>query len=254
MASISKHKLAHSVIQEIIKMIQKGDLKEGDKLPNQHEFASQLGVSRTVLREALLTLTQLGVTEQRPKVGTVIKDLAPALYSDQLTPTQLSDSQAFSELIEARRFIEVGAIELAVEHATDEQIQEMGKLVDEMDQTVAKRAIDQYTEKNVAFHFMIAKASNNRFMVPLLATVRGYMEQWMHESVSLIPGLLEKSMESHRSIYEAIKERDPAAAVERMKEHIMDLQQASILDYDRTRAKMRKSAKDRARTAAHGRS
>jgi len=234
MVSISKQKLAHSVIEEIIRMIQDGDLKEGDKLPNQHVFSAQLGVSRTVLREALLTLTQLGVIEQRPKVGTVIKDLAPALYADQLTPTGLADSQAFSEVIEARRFIEVGAVELAVKTATEDQIKEMERLVDEMIEYVKKGAIDQYTERNVAFHFMIAKASNNRFMVPLLATVRGFMEQWMHESVSLIPGLLERSAESHRLIYEAIRDRDRATAVKRMEEHILELQ-ACVQDYDRTR-------------------
>ena len=55
MASINKKKLADSVIEEIKRMIQNGELKEGYKLPNQNAFAAQLGVSRTSLRDVRLT-------------------------------------------------------------------------------------------------------------------------------------------------------------------------------------------------------
>jgi GntR family transcriptional repressor for pyruvate dehydrogenase complex len=53
MAAIKRKKLADSVIEEIKRMVDVGELKEGDKLPNQLEFAAQLGVSRPCLREAL---------------------------------------------------------------------------------------------------------------------------------------------------------------------------------------------------------
>ena len=57
MASIKRKKLSDSVIEEIKRMLLSGELQEGDKLPNQNEFAAQLGVSRPSLREALNTLT-----------------------------------------------------------------------------------------------------------------------------------------------------------------------------------------------------
>ena len=81
-----------------------------------------------------------------------------------------------------------------------------------------------YTEKNVAFHFLIAKASHNRFLVHLLATIRGFMEQWMRESISVIPGLLERSMKAHRTLYEAIRERNQKKAAATMRRHISDFQ------------------------------
>ena len=226
MVSINRRKLADSVVEEIKRRIERGELKEGDKLPNQHEFAAQLGVSRTVLREALHTLTILGVIEQRPKSGTVIKDRTSVFYADHIIPPLMADAKATVELIEARRFIEVGAVELAVKNATEQEIHEMAGLVEDMARIVRGNDDRRYTEKNVAFHFLIATASHNRFIVHLLSTMRGFMEQWMHESITVIPGLLERSLRSHRTIYDAIRERNNAKAISSMRRHISDFQRS----------------------------
>jgi GntR family transcriptional regulator, transcriptional repressor for pyruvate dehydrogenase complex len=224
--SINRKKLSESVIEEIKKMIERGELSLGDKLPNQNEFAAQLGVSRTVLREALQTLNQLGVIDQRPKYGTVIRAKTPFLYSEHLIPPLMSDNNATIELIQARRFIEVGAAEMAARNASKAQIKDMGRLVDEMERMSKAGDDAEYAEKNIAFHFLIAKACHNRFMVHLLATIRGFMEQWTQESISVLPGLLDRSVKSHREIYEAIRDREPRKAASSMRRHIADFQKS----------------------------
>ncbi|NQU15215.1 MAG: FadR family transcriptional regulator [Desulfobacteraceae bacterium] len=222
MISISRRKLADSVIDEIKGMIDRGDLKEGDKLPNQNDFAAQLGVSRTVLREALQILDQLGVIEQRPKYGTVIRAKAALLYSAHLIPPLISDNRATLELIQARRIIEVGSAELAAVKATGKQIKEMGTLVEDMAKMQQEDDAIRYTEKNIAFHLLIAKASHNRFMVHLLVTIRGFMEQWTQESLSVIPGLMDRSSKYHKAIFEAIRDKNPRKAGTSMKKHMSD--------------------------------
>lgn len=203
-------------------MIDRGDLKEGDKLPNQNDFAAQLGVSRTVLREALQILDQLGVIEQRPKYGTVIRAKAALLYSAHLIPPLMSDNRATLELIQARRIIEVGSAELAAVKATEGQIEEMGALVQDMARMQQKDDAIRYTEKNISFHLLIAKASHNRFMVHLLVTIRGFMEQWTQESLTVIPGLMDRSSKYHKAIYEAIRDKNPRKAGTSMKKHMSD--------------------------------
>jgi GntR family transcriptional repressor for pyruvate dehydrogenase complex len=232
MASINKKKLADSVIEEIKRMIQSGELKEGDKLPNQNAFAAQLGVSRTSLREALSTLTRIGVIEQRPGYGTVFRSRIPALFTDHLTPPLISDKQATIELIEARRFIEIGAAELSVKNASLEQINEMRLLIKEMTRSLKEGRIDDYIEQDVAFHFSIAKASHNRFLVNLFVTIRGFMEQYMRESFRLLPYMLERSLKFHQNIYQAIEGGSRSKAVFQMKKHILDVQRA-IQEYYR---------------------
>jgi GntR family transcriptional repressor for pyruvate dehydrogenase complex len=226
MASINKKKLADSVIEEIKRMIQSGELKEGDKLPNQNAFAAQLGVSRTSLREALSTLTRIGVIEQRPGYGTVFRSRISALFTDHLAPPLISDKQATIELIEARRFIEIGAAELSVKNASPEQINEMGLLIKEMTRSLKEGRIDDYIEQDVSFHFLIAKASHNRFLVNLFVTIRGFMEQYMRESFHLLPWMLERSLKFHQNIYQAVKGGSHSKAVFQMKKHILDVQRA----------------------------
>jgi GntR family transcriptional repressor for pyruvate dehydrogenase complex len=226
MASINKKKLADSVIEEIKRMIKSRELKEGDKLPNQNVFASQLGVSRTSLREALTTLARIGVIEQRPGYGTVLRSRIPALFTDHLAPPLISDKEATIELIEARRFIESGAAELAVKNANPEQINEMGLLIKEMPRSLKEGRIDDYIEQDVAFHFLIAKASHNRFLVNLFVTIRGFMEQYMRESFHLLPYMLERSLKFHQNIYQAIKGGSRSKAVPQMEKHILDVQRA----------------------------
>jgi GntR family transcriptional repressor for pyruvate dehydrogenase complex len=226
MASINKKKLADSVIEEIKRMIKSGELKEGDKLPNQNVFSAQLGVSRTSLREALSTLTRIGVIEQRPGYGTVLRSRIPALFTDHLAPPLISDKEATIELIEARRFIEIGAAEMAVKNVTPDQINEMGLLIKEMPRSLKNGRIDDYIEQDVAFHFLIAKGSHNRFLVNLFVNLRGFMEQYMRESFRLLPYMLERSLKFHQNIYQAIKSGSRSKAVSQMEKHILDIQRA----------------------------
>jgi GntR family transcriptional repressor for pyruvate dehydrogenase complex len=226
MASINKRKLADSVIEEIKRMIQNGELKEGCKLPNQNVFAAQLGVSRTSLREALSTLARIGVIEQRPGYGTVFRSRIPALFTDHLAPPLISDKQATIELIEARRFIEIGAVELSVRNGSPQQIDEMAFLIKEMTRSLKEGRIDDYIEQDVAFHFSIAKSSHNRFLINLFVTIRGFMEQYMRESFHLLPYMLERSLKFHQNICQAIRSGNRSTAVFQMKNHLLDIQRA----------------------------
>ncbi len=224
MVRIVKKKLADSVLDEIKRMIASGEIREGDKLPNQIKFAAQLGVSRVSLREALNTLQMIGAIEQRPGYGTVFRGRIPALYTDHLTPPLMSDAQGTADLIEARRFLEVDCIELAVEKATDQEIRKLGLLVEEMAAAVRENRLDDYVEKDVAFHQLIAESSHNRFMAHLFVTIRRLMERFIEESFSVMPSMVETSLGFHQDIYAAIRERDRARAVAAMNKHLSHVQ------------------------------
>ncbi len=223
MAAIKRKKLADSVLEEIKRMITDGELSEGDKLPNQNEFSAQLGVSRPSLREALHTLNLIGVIEQRPGMGTVIKSANPSLWLEQLSPPLVSDSKASLELLEARRFIEVGVVELAVQHATTEDIKGLGKIVSQMKPALEQGQLKKYSELDMAFHENLAIASHNRYMKHMFLTISGLMEQFIREAFTVIPGLLEKSLDFHINIYEGVKNKDARQAVTNMRQHIQDI-------------------------------
>jgi GntR family transcriptional repressor for pyruvate dehydrogenase complex len=228
-----KKKLSDHVIEEIKRMIDMGELKEGDKLPNQNEFAAQLGISRSSLREALHTLTLIGVVEQRPGTGTVIRSGKPVLWAEHLSPPLVSDSKATIALVEARRYIEVGVAELAVQNATEDEIKRMGYLVRKMSSALKKNKIKEYLELDVAFHYHVATSCHNKYMLNMLITIRGLMEQFMQEASNILPGPLSRSIKFHSKIYEGMKERNTKKVVTNMENHIRDME-ISLKEYYET--------------------
>ena len=223
MALIKKKKLADEVIDEIKRMIQSGELKEGDRLPNQNVLSAQLGVSRTSLREAFNTLSVLGVLEQHQGYGTIVKSRFSALYADHLSAPFITDEKATLELLEARQFIEIGAARLAAKHATQKQIKEMGALIEDMAKANEKGDIQKLSEQDIDFHFLIAQATQNRVIIHLLATIRGMMEKFMHEAFLVLHDQ-KRYLKAHRDIYNAIKKKDPLKASSLIKKHIADVQ------------------------------
>jgi GntR family transcriptional repressor for pyruvate dehydrogenase complex len=223
MALIKKKKLADEVIDEIKRMIQSGELKEGDRLPNQNEFAAQLGVSRTSLREAFNTLSVLGILEQHQGYGTIVKSRFSALYADHLSAPFITDEKATIELLEARQFIEIGAARMAAKSATPKQIKKMGDLIDDMAKANKKGDTQKLSEQDIEFHFLIARATQNRVIIHLLATIRGLMEKFMHEAFFVLHDQ-KRYLKSHRDIYNAIKKKDPLKASSLIKKHIADVQ------------------------------
>ena len=221
MALIRKKKMADAVVDEIKRMIEIGELKEGDKLPTQNEFANQLQVSRTSLREALRILDLRGAIEQRPGFGTVIKNYNPVLFSNNVVVYPLmSDAQGTSELMKARQIIEVGAAGLAAEKATQTQIEALSELSDTLNQTLVDQSPDIYIETDLAFHSLVVELSNNRFMIYSFENLREYIKQYMHEFFKSMPGLFSPSIKFHRKIFNSIKEKKSDIAKQAMNDHL----------------------------------
>lgn len=226
MGRVVKKNLADGVIDEIRRMMESGEMKEGDKLPNQYELAAKLGVSRPCLREAFHTLALMGVIEQAPGIGTVLRRQIPELMPNRFALPLVSNAEGTRELIEARRIVEVGMVELAVQKGTDAQVQQMGNLVEEMSGAIKNDNLTEYIEKDKAFHHLIAEASNNRFIANVFTEVRKSMDQFITESFSVLPGMSERSLTAHRRIYQAIKHRDREKAIKEMIRHILEVQEA----------------------------
>lgn len=234
MAVIAKKKLSEKVVDEIRKRMNNDDLKIGDKLPNQNQLAMELGVSRTSLREAMNILDILGVIEQKPGFGTVIRKKIPAINPEGLKPTLLSDRKTTRELLEARHIIEVGAVRLATLHATDKQVEALGRLVTKMQVLLTKEEFKDYSQVDLKFHNQIAELSRNRFLKEAFVSIKQHMQLFIEEHTQILYHVLEESQKHHTAIFQAISARDSGQASLEMENHIVFLQ-GSYKRYDDTR-------------------
>lgn len=223
MARVVKKKLSDSVLEEIGRMVKAGELKRGDKLPPQDQLAAQLGVSRPSLREALRAMEMIGAIEQRPGYGTVFLGGVPVLYAEHLSVPSIDDEATNIDLGVARRYVETACVELAVDRATTEEIDEMGRMIDDMEQALKDDRKDDYEVADINFHYLVAKASQNQFLIHFSVTIRGIMERFIMEIFQILPNRYGRSMEFHRRIYEAIRQRDKKMAVKAMMSHIDDI-------------------------------
>jgi GntR family transcriptional regulator, transcriptional repressor for pyruvate dehydrogenase complex len=191
-------------------MILIGELGPGDKLPPEADLAANLGLSRTSLREAVRALTLLGVIDTRQGDGSYITSLGPELLLGALgLAVDLQREDAMADLVGVRRVLEPAATAMAATRISDDELEHLRTFVGP---SLVHEEARKHVEADWEFHHTIARASGNNLISALLdglaaPTVR--MRIWRGLSV---PGILERTLEEHRAIVDALEAHDPALA------------------------------------------
>lgn len=177
-------------------------LAPGTKL-SEEALGEIFGVSRTIIRRALSRLGHEGVVLLRPNRGAVVA-----------SPSVEEARQIFY----ARRLVEKAITELAVEHATAEQLAELRRLVNEEQACFSRGDRGAGIRLSGEFHLKLAEAAKN---APLVGFQRSLVSQ-----TSLIIAQYESggrshcSYDEHNRLIDAIESRDAAKAVELMMHHM----------------------------------
>lgn len=191
-------------------MIADGELQPGDRLPSEADLCERLGVARSSLREAIRTLSALGVVETRHGSGTYVGALrATDLISSLSLTVGLLPLESMLELYELRRVLESHAASQAAARGTDEVIAELGAILDELEGTFDD---DVQSELDHRFHMGVAKLANNPALAGLTEVLRGRSRSYrifLTEDAREIKLL---SDAGHRAILSAIERRDPVSA------------------------------------------
>ena len=204
---------SEQVAERIIKMIQEGELHEGDKLPNEPEFARQLGISRGILREGLAQLKAQGVISRKPKDGTYILPLKDGKADLTETTLQVLKTSSFRSIMEMRDAIEQKAAVLAVDRATDEELEELREIVLKGEQHTGEDDLDYY------FHYRLVELSGNSIFMGIVNTyfeeIREIRDRNLNDSQRRA-----EVQEEHLAIIDAICRRDRVGAVIAVENHM----------------------------------
>ncbi len=214
---IAKQSLSDRLAGQIRQMIQSGDYAAGDRLPPIMEMARLFGVGHPTVREALKKLETTGLVEIRHGSGVYVNRshdvlvLASPDYVGGVTKKLLLD------LVAARMPLELQCASLAAQHATEENLAEMRRLL----ATAGEHLDDDslLNEVNSAFHHEIAVASGNSVLPQLLDVLH---ELFSNEQ-RLILGIFGSREEDHRehmTILAALEKRNVKLTTERMRAHL----------------------------------
>jgi GntR family galactonate operon transcriptional repressor len=185
------------------------------------QLEEELGVSRTVIREALRVLGAKGLVDARPKIGTYVRprsewqlfDADVLRWAFAGAPTSL-----LGDLAAVRRIIEPAIAGMAAEHRTDDDVAQLERALEQM--TGAGRDAAAATTADLAFHRALAAATGNELLPPIQEVVLIGLRARNLVVHASIPG--EDSIELHAAVFAAVRDRD-AGAAERAMLELLDI-------------------------------
>src|SRR5439155_25898864 len=122
--TIRRNAVAHEAIDTIKRMIVRGELQAGQRLPAERDLAAQLGLSRPSLREAIRALIALNILESRHGEGTFVSSLEPDLLTEPIDFVLQVNDGGLRALFEARRVLEAGGAPPPAPPATGPELAE----------------------------------------------------------------------------------------------------------------------------------
>lgn len=212
--SIKITRVSDEVISQIHQLLLDEKLKKGDRLLPEREMAKELGVSRPALREALSALESTGVIERRKGGGCYVRRFSSNDLITNIVSSK-SDEQLFMDILEVREVIESKAVELAIERATEQDLQRIDEAIKRMESPGTGSGI----EADIHFHLLIAAASHNEIIFKLTKNIGNLLYATREQTLEL-PGRLKESIIEHKKILQAIKEKKREQAEQAMKFHI----------------------------------
>lgn len=214
-----------AVLARLRDLIASGDLGDSGRLPAERELTELIGVSRRSLRRALDTLEAEGRVTRQQGRGTFVAD-ARASTNDLVR--ELAKVTNPVDTLEVRLSIEPPQARLAALRATRCDIDKLFELA-EASRTASSPAT--YEKADAEFHRRIAIAARNPLSIAIFDAILTVASDggWRHgrETAHCINNQAAYAA-AHRKIAEAIAERNPALAEERMREHLAGVQQRLI--------------------------
>jgi GntR family transcriptional regulator, transcriptional repressor for pyruvate dehydrogenase complex len=213
--------VSDEIASRLVGSILAGTLRFGDKLPAERDLAEYFNVGRPSVREALRTLSVVGLIEVRHGEGAFVVDRHADFVAKAFSWVILLDPATTQEIIEARIAIEGSLARLAAERCSERDLADLAQRLGEMEAAVDGSDLDveRFSQADLAFHLTIAEASRNMALSRTLTAIRSLLESWIKRALAT-KETAELAVAQHRAILAALHDGNPAAAELAMREHL----------------------------------
>lgn len=220
-------------VNYLLKQIKCGAMRPGDKLTNERELSEQLGISRVPLREAICTLSTIGLLEAKQGNGTFVKGHDPSLLGKIIQTYGLFERSLVEEVFEARLLLEADAAELAASNRTAADLQRLEAALTAHEEALPlyyKNALDTQTmlARDGEVHLGFAACSHNNFLVQIIESLRyaTLSADLFNDRYTVNKQHFQESAAVHKAIYKAIAAQNPVQARSLMQNHIQNIRKA----------------------------
>jgi GntR family transcriptional regulator, galactonate operon transcriptional repressor len=222
--------------------------------PNEAELCKQVGVSRSILREAVKVLENKGMVQVRPRSGTKAR---PRTDWNQLDPDILNwqselkpDPRFLRDLCEVRLAIEPIAAGFAALRASQEEIAFIRECLERRLQILAVQDLEGAIDAELQYHTAVVSASHNPLFQQLNATIHDPYRVSLSYTL-LLPASVALELEEYRKLTEAIEQRNPLAA-RRSAEEIVGFAMLAVEQVIRDQENVKNASSPRRNRKPHG--
>ncbi len=220
---IKKTRIYEEVADQIQKEIFDGELKPGDRLPSERELCKVFGVGRQAIREALRTLSVMGLIEINSGIkGSVVKEAGITQYMEavreHLSLLFRVGEETILEIMEVRKYIELGISQLAAQNADEAEIEDLEHLIGEME--ACNHDIHAYFPLGVEFHRKLALATKNQVFYLIWNILYDILLKGYTPILDeLFPDGPSRLIKLNKDVLKAIKSKDPKKIDRAMENH-----------------------------------
>lgn len=203
-------------LQGLINLIKENNYQPGDKLPTEMELSAILGVSKNMVREALRILVSRNIVVIRQGAGTFLSQ-KQGVVDDPFGFSMVKDKRKLTEdVLQIRSVLEPPIAALAAQNGTEEDFEELGKILDDLERAMLKR--EAYFNLDARFHQKIAECTHNMVMTNIIPVISAGIDLFANVVEEME---YDETIRSHRGIYDAIVNRRPIEAQQQMMYHIL---------------------------------
>jgi GntR family transcriptional repressor for pyruvate dehydrogenase complex len=213
----SRETVAGEIARKLLGYLLSGTVKPGERIPSERQLAETLGVGRSIVREALKSLTVLGLIDVRQGDGTYLKRTDSELLPQAIEWGLLLGAKRITDLVEARHYLEVLTASLAAQRRDDAALAELRRCVAVMEQAADA---DEFVAADIAFHYAIAAAAGNQSLLQIMRSIRSLLQVWISR-VMVAEDSSRPTWEEHAAVLEAIERQDPTVASAAMEAHMV---------------------------------
>ena len=213
---------ADFVVQTIENRILSGALPDGKPLPSERDLMEEFAISRTVVREAVRTLSSRGMIEARPRYRPVVRKPGFETAIDavgSIVTHLLAAPGGVKNLFDTRIMIEAALVREAAKDATRDDIAALKSALEANGAAIEDS--DLFYQTDIAFHEALYRLPKN----PVLPAIQKIYVTWLSPHWSSMQRLPERNRENfraHSAIFEGILMRDPDAAEAALRAHLED--------------------------------
>lgn len=212
--------LSQQLSEQILGFIEAGQLEPGARLPTMKDLAEKFAVATPTIREALRRLQAIGAVDIRHGSGIYVKNAKRGIMIANPHFGEL-DAESLLQLLDARILVEPALARKAAENPQERDIERIESILARAEQLLDGHDDELHTV-NMQFHKEVARMSANVIIAQMFESL---IELYSFEQLGILE-IVNARVQDHKDhilIFEAIKNRDPLLAMERMTSHLMSV-------------------------------